>query len=403
MALVGLPLAGLAFLQTRTAEATGLGAAAFAVFALITIPLSALTGVLSFVGWRCVERLREPIEDHAAPARWRPSTPVAPATPTPAVPVTLLAPDAGHGEGGWRRGVIDVVRSVEPDTMLTFALAWPPLQLTFGWKAALVQVAVLAPGALWSARERRPAVLYVKVLALNLALAVLAVGFIALLPRLEAGNETHGHLVVLLLAFGQWQAALAAVTLRWRAQPPDDRARMRVFALAAGWLGANAVAASCAARRFDDPLAWVCVATAAFAAVTAVAPPRDDAEAPVEDAAGFPWAAFHAWTALLALAAVALVAVPPRRRDPSTTRSDMRELRREAETWRANHGGAAGCPDVDALVRDRLLPPEARLDDAWGGPFRITCFDDETVVSSAGPDRAWSTDDDVAIPETPRP
>jgi hypothetical protein len=60
--------------------------------------------------------------------------------------------------------------------------------------------------------------------------------------------------------------------------------------------------------------------------------------------------------------------------------------------------GQGTCPTPERLGAEQLIDSGSKLTDPWGTPFRITCRDGETIVSSLGPDRKES-DDDVVEPE----
>lgn len=54
------------------------------------------------------------------------------------------------------------------------------------------------------------------------------------------------------------------------------------------------------------------------------------------------------------------------------------------------------CPnDVDSLVADGYLDRARRASDPWDRTFRVTCEPDEVVVTSAGADGVFETEDDV--------
>jgi prepilin-type N-terminal cleavage/methylation domain-containing protein len=72
-------------------------------------------------------------------------------------------------------------------------------------------------------------------------------------------------------------------------------------------------------------------------------------------------------------------------------------MRTAASAWRMENG-AGTCPTPERLRADQLLDSGSKLTDPWGTPFKITCRDGETIVSSLGPDRKES-DDDVVEPE----
>lgn len=81
-------------------------------------------------------------------------------------------------------------------------------------------------------------------------------------------------------------------------------------------------------------------------------------------------------------------------------RNDLRALYPVAEKYRVDHPGA--CPTVPQLVAEKELAQSAqstRTKDMWGSTFEIACEEDETYVSSRGPDHILGTADDITIPE----
>ncbi len=78
-------------------------------------------------------------------------------------------------------------------------------------------------------------------------------------------------------------------------------------------------------------------------------------------------------------------------------RTSAMVLRRAAETWRGAQGSDA-CPTPQAVIAGGALDPAAQVVDPWGTPFVIACTDDETTVTSFGPDRLPGTSDDIQIP-----
>jgi hypothetical protein len=75
------------------------------------------------------------------------------------------------------------------------------------------------------------------------------------------------------------------------------------------------------------------------------------------------------------------------------TTNAAREIRRAGIKWRAQHGGA--CPTVRDLASTQEPRCSARLVDAWGTPFLLTCDGEEITVWSAGPDGRHGTPDDI--------
>jgi general secretion pathway protein G len=82
-----------------------------------------------------------------------------------------------------------------------------------------------------------------------------------------------------------------------------------------------------------------------------------------------------------------------------TTRTSAMELRRAAETWRATHASDQ-CPTVQNLQADKAIDSASKATDAWDDPYKIACEDDETIVTSYGPDKKEGTADDIRVPES---
>jgi general secretion pathway protein G len=93
------------------------------------------------------------------------------------------------------------------------------------------------------------------------------------------------------------------------------------------------------------------------------------------------------------------VAVLPKLKDAQikTTRTSALEMRRAAETWRSMHGD--DCPTPEILRTDKAIDTASKITDAWDDPFKITCDQDETIVSSWGPDKKEGTADDIRVPD----
>lgn len=94
------------------------------------------------------------------------------------------------------------------------------------------------------------------------------------------------------------------------------------------------------------------------------------------------------------------VAVLPRLREAQikTTRTSAMELRRAAETWRGSHASDQ-CPTPQVLQADKAIDTGSKITDAWDDPYKIFCEDDETIVTSFGPDKKEGTQDDIRVPE----
>jgi prepilin-type N-terminal cleavage/methylation domain-containing protein len=78
-------------------------------------------------------------------------------------------------------------------------------------------------------------------------------------------------------------------------------------------------------------------------------------------------------------------------------------LRTSVQMYAVTHPDDTDCPTPTRLREARELDASMSLYDPWSTPYRIECEPDETVASSAGPDRAFGTDDDVRVPIPKRP
>lgn len=95
---------------------------------------------------------------------------------------------------------------------------------------------------------------------------------------------------------------------------------------------------------------------------------------------------------------VAVVAVPQlAKAQISTAKNDARTIQPVAEKYRLDHPGE--CPTIEALRASKELSAASKTTDPWDGTYKIVCNDDETIVSSAGPDKKENTKDDIRIPE----
>ncbi len=81
-----------------------------------------------------------------------------------------------------------------------------------------------------------------------------------------------------------------------------------------------------------------------------------------------------------------------------TTKTGARTIRQAAESWRGAHA-ADECPTPKQLIEEKQLDTASKISDAWDQPFKILCEDDETFVTSGGPDKKEGTADDIKIPE----
>jgi hypothetical protein len=86
-----------------------------------------------------------------------------------------------------------------------------------------------------------------------------------------------------------------------------------------------------------------------------------------------------------------------------TSRESARVIRGAITTYRLNHGGDE-CPSVEALVASQEIDRASKTLDAWDKPFTIQCDErGDAIVVSAGPDKRVGTEDDIRVPEPPKP
>jgi general secretion pathway protein G len=83
-----------------------------------------------------------------------------------------------------------------------------------------------------------------------------------------------------------------------------------------------------------------------------------------------------------------------------TTTTSARALRSVAETWRSEHASDQ-CPTPQVLMNDHAIDSASKITDAWDDPFTIICQEDETIVTSPGPDKKENTPDDIRVPALP--
>lgn len=94
---------------------------------------------------------------------------------------------------------------------------------------------------------------------------------------------------------------------------------------------------------------------------------------------------------------VAVYAVPQfAKAQVKQAETDARAIQPVADRYRVEHPGE--CPTVASLRAAKELSSASKTTDPWDGEYKITCADDETIVSSAGPDKKENTKDDIRIP-----
>ncbi len=94
--------------------------------------------------------------------------------------------------------------------------------------------------------------------------------------------------------------------------------------------------------------------------------------------------------------------VPPSPRS-AYTRSSAQHIRRAIFMWRMSTGSTT-CPELDQLISEKVIDQGRNLD-AWQNEFAISCDQFDIIVKSAGPDKIWSTSDDIVVgdPNAPPP
>ncbi len=100
------------------------------------------------------------------------------------------------------------------------------------------------------------------------------------------------------------------------------------------------------------------------------------------------------------IAAGVTVAVLPKFRQAQidTATTNAREIRNAVNRWRAMRGGDE-CPSVSQLLQDKEIDSASKTTDPWDSNYNIKCVDDETIVTSPGPDKKENSKDDIVVPE----
>jgi hypothetical protein len=82
---------------------------------------------------------------------------------------------------------------------------------------------------------------------------------------------------------------------------------------------------------------------------------------------------------------------------PADVLREARVLVEQTERYRSTHGSTSCPTPADVLVGQE---PDAgvKLVDPWGTPYVLHCFENDTFVTSAGPDQKTGTKDDVRVP-----
>jgi hypothetical protein len=105
------------------------------------------------------------------------------------------------------------------------------------------------------------------------------------------------------------------------------------------------------------------------------------------------------WTALctwLCVSLVQLLGVPAHPAHASSAKTQLSTLRQAGLLYVAAHPDA--CPSIDDLRAGGYVDRSLSSRDPWGNGCKITCTDEDVIVSSFGPDRTEGTEDDVAVP-----
>ena len=107
---------------------------------------------------------------------------------------------------------------------------------------------------------------------------------------------------------------------------------------------------------------------------------------------------------LVAIAAVSLLGIattvwlpriwPCTKTPKAPVGTDAAALAAAAEAFIIGHGSEE-CPTPDEMQRNGFLSSRSNTEDPWGTPYRIQCEPGYAVASSAGPDGAFDTSDDV--------
>ncbi len=73
-------------------------------------------------------------------------------------------------------------------------------------------------------------------------------------------------------------------------------------------------------------------------------------------------------------------------------------LREVAQRHFIDHADDADCPTPTSLRAAHEIDSTTTTDDPWGTAYRIECLPEEVIASSAGPDRAFGSEDDIRVP-----
>lgn len=74
------------------------------------------------------------------------------------------------------------------------------------------------------------------------------------------------------------------------------------------------------------------------------------------------------------------------------TGTDAKTIASAAEMFMAEN---EGCPSIEDLIAAKVLSDKKATKDAWDHDYQIECGEDGPVVTSAGPDGEFGTNDDI--------
>lgn len=80
-----------------------------------------------------------------------------------------------------------------------------------------------------------------------------------------------------------------------------------------------------------------------------------------------------------------------------TAKQGAQEIRKIVQLYQTENG-SGDCPSLSALKKGGYLDRASTSEDPWGKKFKVKCDDDETYVTSGGPDGKVGTKDDITVP-----
>lgn len=75
------------------------------------------------------------------------------------------------------------------------------------------------------------------------------------------------------------------------------------------------------------------------------------------------------------------------------TKGAVQTVRSAVALYRATNN--ADCATMDQLIEDKAIDKSTATRDSWDNEFRIECDGTEVIVTSAGPDKEFDTEDDI--------